>query len=73
MSEHPANWYPDPMGRNEYRYHDGTAWTDHVSNRGVVSSDSLARGTDGLDRLDAASTVGNEAARIGIAPPIGNW
>jgi hypothetical protein len=37
-----AGWWPDPLGRNEMRYHDGVNWTDHVSNRGTVSSDPLA-------------------------------
>ena len=31
------DWYPDPQGRHELRYWDGTTWTEHVSNRGVQS------------------------------------
>jgi len=27
----PANWYPDPSGRNELRYWDGVRWTDHAA------------------------------------------
>ena len=26
--QHPANWYPDPFGRHEHRYWDGTQWRD---------------------------------------------
>jgi hypothetical protein len=26
-----AGWHPDPLGRHEQRYHDGTSWTEHVS------------------------------------------
>ncbi len=59
MSTHPANWYPDPMGRNEHRYYDGNEWTEHVSNQGVTSVDPL-QGTR-FDRFDSALTVGNEA------------
>ncbi|MEZ5250897.1 MAG: DUF2510 domain-containing protein [Ilumatobacteraceae bacterium] len=40
----PANWYPDPTGRNEHRYWDGNAWTDHVSNRGVTGTDPVHAG-----------------------------
>jgi hypothetical protein len=35
----PAAWHPDPSGRHQLRYFDGTAWTQHVSNQGLVSSD----------------------------------
>jgi uncharacterized protein YxjI len=58
MSETPANWHPDPMGRHQLRYWDGAAWTDHVSNNGVTGTDPLQ--PRGLDRVDAALTVGNE-------------
>lgn len=37
----PANWYPDPMGRHEYRWYDGTRWTDDVSSHGTPSKDPL--------------------------------
>src|SRR5262249_23271183 len=32
----PARWMPDPSGRHELRYWDGTAWTEHVSNSGAL-------------------------------------
>ena len=35
----PANWYPDPSGRFELRYWNGTAWTEHVSRGGVQYTD----------------------------------
>src|SRR4051812_41423274 len=41
MSTSPAGWQPDPRGRHEYRYWDGSKWTDHVSDKGVVSSDPV--------------------------------
>ena len=60
MSTTPANWYPDPTGRHQLRYWDGTAWTDHVSDTGVQSTDALQQQAKGLDRIDRAMTVGNE-------------
>jgi uncharacterized protein YxjI len=36
---HVANWYPDPWGRHEHRYYDGTTWTEHVSSHGRPSVD----------------------------------
>jgi uncharacterized protein YxjI len=64
MSETPANWHPDPMGRHQLRYWDGAVWTEHVSNNGITGTDPLQ--PRGLDRIDAALTVGNEgdAAKI---------
>jgi hypothetical protein len=37
----PAQWYPDPSGRHQYRYWDGRVWTTKVADNGVESSDSL--------------------------------
>jgi hypothetical protein len=36
-----ASWYPDPTGRHEQRYWDGTRWTDHVSTGGQTKVDAL--------------------------------
>jgi len=37
-----ANWYPDPGATHEYRYFDGSTWTDDVSDHGRQSKDPLA-------------------------------
>ena len=58
MSENPASWHPDPMGRHQLRYWDGKVWTDHVSDNGVQATDALQ--PRGLDKIDAALTIGNE-------------
>ena len=45
MSEtdsHGPNWYPDPMGKHEYRWFDGTNWTDQVSSHGKTSVDPIS-------------------------------
>jgi len=34
-------WLSDPTGRNELRYFDGSGWTEHVANNGVISVDRL--------------------------------
>jgi len=36
-----AAWHPDPTGRHELRYWDGTQWTEHVSDGGVQSTSPL--------------------------------
>jgi uncharacterized protein YxjI len=56
---HPANWYPDPWGRHEHRYFDGTNWTEHVASHGRQSVDppggqakvpTVNRATDKIQR-----------------------
>lgn len=37
----PPAWYPDPGRRHEFRWWDGVRWTEHVSNRRVISRDPL--------------------------------
>lgn len=37
----PASWHPDPTGRHQLRYWDGSRWTDHVADNGVQSTSPL--------------------------------
>jgi Domain of unknown function (DUF4328)/Protein of unknown function (DUF2510) len=37
----PAAWHPDPTGRNDHRYWDGTRWTEHVSRGGRQMEDPV--------------------------------
>jgi Protein of unknown function (DUF2510) len=39
-----GRWYPDPTGRNDRRYWNGRAWTDHVRRHGVEVTDPIACG-----------------------------
>jgi Protein of unknown function (DUF2510) len=41
-----ASWVGDPTGRHEYRFWDGSAWTEHVADQGTTSIDPLSP-TDG--------------------------
>lgn len=57
----PANWHPDPTGRHQLRYWDGTQWTAHVSDNGSQGTDPLGAAPQGmLDSIDRGLTVGNE-------------
>jgi cell division protein FtsB len=52
----PAGWHPDPTGRHEHRYWDGTKWTDHVGDAGVSATDALEhRPTDARSETTAIS------------------
>lgn len=60
-----AGWQPDPQGRHEYRYWDGSAWTDQVSDGGVVSTDPPG----GAPTAPAAGT--ETVAQPVVGPPTG--
>jgi hypothetical protein len=34
-------WHPDPAGRHEMRYWNGTGWTEDVSDKGVAAKDPV--------------------------------
>ena len=36
-----ANWYPDPLGRGEYRYWDGERWTQWTATGGTTRPDTF--------------------------------
>ncbi len=38
----PPGWHPDPTGRHDHRWWDGSTWTDHVSDAGTPGTDPLA-------------------------------
>jgi hypothetical protein len=42
-----AGWYADPCAHFDYRFWDGTQWTDHVSREGLVSVDPIKPTSDG--------------------------
>jgi uncharacterized protein YxjI len=67
----PADWYPDPSGRHEHRFWDGSKWTEHISSHGRQGTDqdqtpmpppTVARSTDKIVR-DVA-----KAGATGAAP-----
>jgi uncharacterized protein YxjI len=63
------NWYPDPHGRHELRYYDGTRWTDHVSSHGRQSIDPV-QGPGLIPTTSAAPEKIQKqvAQKAGIAP-----
>jgi hypothetical protein len=36
-----GGWHPDPTGRHQHRWWDGTGWTDTVADAGVTGTDAL--------------------------------
>lgn len=42
--QYDPGWYPDPFGRHETRYYDGTQWTEHVASHGRQAVDPPSGG-----------------------------
>jgi hypothetical protein len=63
MTGPAPGWQPDPTGRHEYRYWDGTKWSDDVSNGGVTSTDPVAGASapDATQAQPAAQPDPNQA------------
>ncbi len=72
MSEQPApNWYPDPSGKYEKRYWDGSTWTDRVMNGGSETVDStegthVPSGDQGAAQVQRQ--IGEQAGLTGAVP-----
>jgi hypothetical protein len=62
----PPAWYPDPGRRHEFRWWDGSRWTEHVSNRQVIGRDPLPPRGPGPSGVSA--TVGRAAPAPAAAP-----
>ncbi len=64
MANLAAGWYPDPTGRFEHRYWDGSAWTDYAARGGVQSQDPVAGGASvgPLPAMSSPAGLGAPAA-----------
>ena len=61
------DWYPDPSGRHEMRYHDGTVWTEHVSSHGKQSVDPPG-GVSHVPTVNRAQEkIAGDVSRAGLA------
>jgi hypothetical protein len=76
-----SDWYPDPTGRHEHRYFDGTSWTEHVADNarltrdliiGDASSDATAEVTGDTEPGPdvTAATVITARASIALRPDV---
>ena len=74
MTQTPAaGWFADPQDPTQFRYWDGTAWTEHRSPRGPTTSDQLGQASadlaDGLARgFTAVGNWVNQNTAVGQVP-----
>ena len=67
VAQHPPAWLPDPFGRHESRWWDGTRWTEHVASHGRQGVDPPGGGNVPTVDRDQSKVVG-DVQRAGIAP-----
>ena len=65
-TSHPPNWYPDPWGRHEHRYFDGSNWTEHVASHGRQSVDAPGGDAHVPTLNRATEKVVKDVSRAGI-------
>jgi hypothetical protein len=63
----PPGWQPDPLGRHQYRYWDGTVWTDQVADNGQVAFDPLNQETAKPHIGAGTAIVPEEAVRAAVS------
>ncbi len=63
-----ANWYPDPGGRHEHRYWDGSQWTDNVSDGGRTSVEPLGASPIPTTNDSAQKVQKQVQQRAGVQP-----
>jgi uncharacterized protein YxjI len=66
-SQTPPNWYPDPLGRHELRYWDGSQWTEHVSSHGRQSVDPPTQGSHIPTTQRATEKIVGDVQKTGAA------
>ena len=76
----PPGWHPDPAGRHELRYWDGSQWSEHVADQGKVGTDDLSNPVPTTAATTTATTTdtpepvtettpATESAPLGAPPP----
>jgi hypothetical protein len=62
------DWYPDPTGRFEQRYWDGSQWTEHVTSAGQQRTDPLPGGP-----VEPATTADLPGLQATAPDPAPDW
>jgi uncharacterized protein YxjI len=66
-AQHPPGWYPDPFGRHETRWWDGSRWTEHVASHGRRSVDAPSGGSQVPVGNESQDKVARQVQKVGAA------
>lgn len=64
----PPGWHPDPSGRHQHRYWDGTRWSAHVSDAGQVSTDDLGSPAPPVEPTAGTPVPADGVDAVGTTP-----
>ena len=67
----PPGWFRDPTGRHDHRWWDGAAWTGHVADAGVASTDALP--TADAEQIGAAPVPVPTSGAAAASDPVAVW
>ncbi len=68
QTQSPAAWHPDPFGRHELRYWDGTQWTEHVSDQGRQGTNAPTGAPVLPQAQQSVDKVQKQVSKAGVAP-----
>ncbi len=66
-----ADWHPDPTGRHELRYFDGSQWTEHVVDAGVQSTSPMDAAAPAAQAAPVQQQPAQQAQPVQQAQPAG--
>jgi len=67
-AQHPPGWYPDPFGRHETRWWDGSQWSEHVASHGRQAVDPPTGAGHMPTVQRATEKVVNDVQSAGLQP-----
>lgn len=62
----PAGWFPDPVGRHDHRYFNGSAWTADVSDAGVRAVDPFGIAAGGIGQISDRNRIATASLVCGL-------
>lgn len=70
VAQQPGGWYTDPTRQYEYRYWNGTQWTDQVSTSGSTGTDPNAMDPTAAAAPPAPGSQAPTPPQAAAAPPV---
>ena len=70
MTQPPEGWYTDPTSQYDYRYWNGTQWTNQVSSSGTTLNDPTAMDPSAASTPPAPGSEAASPPQADVAPTV---